>query len=146
MKVNSVGSPWIIGGDSWGYKNFEGAELAAEYWRQDGIVGAAAERAYPWGESEELTLEIERMKVLERMIELPDAVIRECQISDIMLRYGFSCQYREGGGNVCENPEPHGEDGHWWSAHTILHERMGNGWSCLAVPYDKRYDLFKKGF
>ena len=131
---------------SWGYKNFEGADLYAACSPQCGIVGAAFERAYPTGKSKELDLEDERLKVLERMIELPDEVIRECQISACWITDGFSCQHRESGQQVCENPEPHGEDGHWWSAHTILHERMGNGWSCLAVPYDKRYDLFKKGF
>lgn len=132
----------------WGYKNFEGSELDAEYWRQEVEVRNALDRAYPRDESEESKLAQERLAVLERMIIGRDEVIRNCQVYDISMQWEvLTCTHKEGGGMVCENLEPHGEDGrHWWSAHTIMHGRMGNGHSCLSVHYDAKFDIFKVGY
>jgi hypothetical protein len=47
-----------------------------------------------------------------------------------MIRDYLPCKVKEGGGQQCERQDPHGDDGHWWSRHTIEHERMGNGWAC----------------
>lgn len=131
----------------WDYKNFGPSELDAEYWRQEVEVRNALDRAYPHDESEESKLEQDRLAVLERMIHGRDEVIRVCQVRDISMQWEvLTCTFREGGQKVCENLEPHGEDGHWWSAHTIMHDRMGNGHSCLSVHYDAKFDPFKIGY
>ena len=57
----------------------------------------------------------------------------QCQVSyNGMSRY-LPCEYEEGGGRQCERQDPHGDDGHWWSKHTIEHERRGNGYACSAM-------------
>ncbi len=54
-----------------------------------------------------------------------------CQHTDMRLRDYLPCKYRESGGNQCEREEYHGDEiPHWWSEHTIKHERYGNGWAC----------------
>lgn len=45
-----------------------------------------------------------------------------------------TCAHREGGGRWCENVSPsHSDDEHWFSRHTILHDRLGNGYSCESI-------------
>lgn len=52
-----------------------------------------------------------------------------CQV--VGPEYAEWCDYRESGGMRCEVVGPHRK--HYWSEHTIAHERMGNGYSCAAV-------------
>lgn len=40
------------------------------------------------------------------------------------------CPARESGGLQCERVEPHEEDRHWLSEHTIRHSLIGNGYAC----------------
>jgi hypothetical protein len=137
----------VVSDYEWGYKNFGASELDAEYWRQEVECRNALDRAYPYDTSDEADLEQKRLEVLERMIHGRDEVIRTCQVVDLRVLDELPCKVKEGGGQQCENPEPHGEDGrHWWSAHTIMHERMGNGHSCLSVHYDAKFDPFKIGY
>lgn len=54
-----------------------------------------------------------------------------CQYTFLTLRDYLPCKHRESGGMQCEREEAHGDDvGHWWSQHTIMHGRAGNGWAC----------------
>jgi hypothetical protein len=53
-----------------------------------------------------------------------------CQVVELMLREWLPCKYRESGGRQCEREEAHEDDRHWWSDHTIRHDRAGNGWAC----------------
>jgi hypothetical protein len=60
--------------------------------------------------------------------------VAHCQVVDLMLRDWLPCKVRESGGRQCERPDAHGDDvPHYWSEHTILHDRRGNGWSCGAL-------------
>lgn len=45
----------------------------------------------------------------------------------------FPCPYRESGGRQCERLDDHDDDSHWFSAHTIEHDRLGNGYACSAI-------------
>lgn len=54
-----------------------------------------------------------------------------CQHTDLDLQKWLPCKFREGGGKQCEREEVHGDDvPHWWSKHTMAHERAGNAWAC----------------
>jgi hypothetical protein len=56
-----------------------------------------------------------------------------CQHTDLRLREYLPCKVTEGGGMQCEREEAHGDDiPHWWSKHTMAHERAGNGYACEA--------------
>lgn len=53
-----------------------------------------------------------------------------CQHTDVMLRDYLPCKHRESGGYQCEREEVHDDDNHYFSKHTIMHARYGNGWAC----------------
>ncbi|UDL16660.1 hypothetical protein SEA_ATUIN_267 [Arthrobacter phage Atuin] len=56
-----------------------------------------------------------------------------CQVVELMLRDWLPCKHRESGGRQCEREEAHGDDTpHWFSMHTMLHDRAGNGWACSS--------------
>lgn len=48
------------------------------------------------------------------------------------------CPFLEGGGQQCQLELGHEDDlfgtPHYWSTHLIIHERLGNGYPCSAVP------------
>jgi hypothetical protein len=52
-----------------------------------------------------------------------------CQVQD-MHEFVPVCRAQESGGLYCERTDPHGEDGHWISPHTVRHDRIGNGYWC----------------
>ena len=52
-------------------KRFTDAELAAEYYAQQMASVRAFDRAYPYGESEELDMEEARISVIQRFATLP---------------------------------------------------------------------------
>lgn len=53
----------------------------------------------------------------------------ECQV----LRYThhLECPHKEGGGRQCEAIGPHEQ--HYFSQHTIVHDRLGNGRGCAGI-------------
>lgn len=54
-----------------------------------------------------------------------------CQHTNLGLQDYLPCKFTEGGGKQCEREEAHGDEiPHFWSMHTIMHERAGNGWAC----------------
>jgi hypothetical protein len=53
-----------------------------------------------------------------------------CQHTNLRLRDYLPCKFTEGGGKQCEREEEHNDDNHFFSMHTIMHERYGNGWAC----------------
>lgn len=54
-----------------------------------------------------------------------------CQHTDLRLRNYLPCKHTESGGYQCEREEVHGDEiPHYFSKHTIMHARWGNGWSC----------------
>jgi hypothetical protein len=56
-----------------------------------------------------------------------------CQYTDLRLREYLPCTFTEGGGMQCEREEAHGDEiPHFWSKHTIMHSKYGNGWACEA--------------
>lgn len=56
-----------------------------------------------------------------------------CQHTFLTLRKYLPCKFKESGGKQCEREEAHGDEiPHFWSRHTIMHERYGNGWACEA--------------
>jgi hypothetical protein len=60
-----------------------------------------------------------------------------CQVVGVNIRW-LECPVREGGGFQCEAQGPH--EWHVWGDHTVLHERWGNGNSCLAVEERLRWE------
>lgn len=60
----------------------------------------------------------------------PGYLSRPCQVGDLSSRRLLPCEFTEGGGQRCERLDPHEDDDHRWSDHTIRHERAGNGWAC----------------
>lgn len=56
-----------------------------------------------------------------------------CQHTDLRLQDYLPCKHTESGGKQCEREEEHGDEiPHFWSKHTIVHERAGNGYACEA--------------
>lgn len=56
-----------------------------------------------------------------------------CQVRDLSLRNWLPCPFRESGGRQCERAEVHGDEiPHYFSPHTVSHDRAGNGWDCLS--------------
>lgn len=55
-----------------------------------------------------------------------------CQHTNLTLRDYLPCKFREGGGYQCEREEAHDDDNHYFSMHTIMHARRGNGYACEA--------------
>lgn len=55
----------------------------------------------------------------------------QCQFADTSLQEFLTCDYYESGGHRCEKLEEH-TDEHWWSDHTKIHEKRGNGYACSA--------------
>lgn len=55
-----------------------------------------------------------------------------CQHTFLGLRNYLPCKFTEGGGKQCEREEAHDDDKHWWSKHTMVHEKAGNGYACEA--------------
>lgn len=53
-----------------------------------------------------------------------------CQHTDMTLRKYLPCKHKESGGYQCEREEAHDDDNHYFSMHTIMHARAGNGWAC----------------
>lgn len=53
-----------------------------------------------------------------------------CQVTDLRLLDYLPCKHKEGGGRQCEREEAHDDDNHFFSMHTVMHERYGNGWAC----------------
>lgn len=54
-----------------------------------------------------------------------------CQVRDLSLRNWLPCPFRESGGRQCERAEIHGDEiPHYFSPHTVSHDRAGNGWAC----------------
>lgn len=59
-----------------------------------------------------------------------------CQVTDLRLLKYLPCKFEEGGGRQCEREEAHGDEiPHFWSMHTIMHERAGNGYACEAIGH-----------
>lgn len=66
-----------------------------------------------------------------------------CQHTDLRLRQYLPCKFTEGGGKQCEREEAHGDEiPHFWSMHTIRHEKAGNGYACEA--FEEPVALFAK--
>lgn len=61
----------------------------------------------------------------------------QCVVNDQCQIYApwieLPCGARESGGVRCERTDPHGEDGHRISHHTVMHDLWGNGWTCGAI-------------
>jgi len=56
-----------------------------------------------------------------------------CQHTFFRLQNYLPCKYKESGGKQCEREEAHGDDvRHYFSKHTIMHEKAGNGYACEA--------------
>lgn len=55
-----------------------------------------------------------------------------CQYTDMRLMDFLPCKHKESGGRQCEREEAHDDDNHFWSKHTIMHSKYGNGWACEA--------------
>lgn len=53
-----------------------------------------------------------------------------CQYTDLRLRDYLPCKFKESGGVQCEREEAHEDDNHYFSMHTIMHSKRGNGWAC----------------
>lgn len=58
-----------------------------------------------------------------------------CQHTDLRLQAYLPCKHTESGGKQCEREEAHGDEiPHYFSMHTIMHEKWGNGYACEAFP------------
>jgi hypothetical protein len=55
-----------------------------------------------------------------------------CQATYLTLRDYLPCKHRESGGYQCEREEAHDDDYHYFSKHTIMHAKYGNGYACEA--------------
>lgn len=53
-----------------------------------------------------------------------------CQATFLSLRDYLPCKHRESGGYQCEREEADHDGPCWFSMHTIMHARAGNGWAC----------------
>lgn len=59
-------------------------------------------------------------------------VTHRCQATFLTLRDYLPCKHKESGGYQCEREEAHDDHKHWFSKHTIMHAKAGNGWACEA--------------